>query len=842
MSSKVARGGGTDAVSDRTADESAQPAVPYSQTHGAADTTTTRSAAVAHRNLSPQESSANRAGEFHEARSSWLFDRPGTAQPDLPTHRNGGPVALAKTDAPDVEHRSSIDALSLAARARQVQAELSARRAELAALKGEYRRIVEATEAAREKARTYELAIKALKSSASWRLSAPLREVGRAWRKLLGGATTRQRQQPTPALAVPAATPSSTDSLDTVEIARRPSSSGHGAGAKAEKRQRSKPVRQADEIDYLTWVRFNDTLSDDDREQIRHHIAAFAWRPVISVVIVSDDSAESYLRHAIDSVRNQLYSNWELCVVEKSSSPRHGRSVLDTLSQTDQRIKTCRRQTREGASASRNAALALTSSDWTVFLSPDDMLAEHALYLVVDAINRHPEAALIYSDEDRIDAAGRRSDPYFKPDWDYDLFLGWNFIARLCAYRSDLVHRVGGFRDGFDGSPGFDLALRVLEAEPSPIVRHIPYVLYHRRQTSPQDALSNPTGAEAALRAANEHFDRTGQPARAQLTEGSDCLRISWRLPSDNPLVSIVIPTRDRADLLQTCTDGLLHRTSYERFEIVIVDNGSTEAEALSLLGRLGAQENVTVIEEPGDFNYSRLANRGVAESSGEVCVLLNNDVDVINPGWLGELVSHAMRPGVGAVGAKLYYADGTVQHGGVVLGIKGPARHVHKGAAGNAAGYHGRLSLTHNLSCVTAAVLATPRALFQSLGGFDERNLAVSYNDVDYCLRVRQAGYRIVWTPHAELFHFEKASRGRKRSQEESSRFRREQVYIGLVWGDVVGKDPYYNPNLTLDGSDFGLATAPRLIRPWRRRKASLPARVDPRSIPSARLAEAGL
>jgi O-antigen biosynthesis protein len=556
---------------------------------------------------------------------------------------------------------------------------------------------------------------------------------------------------------------------------------------------------------YKKWISKNEKLGDHDRHLIRAHIASFVAKPKFSILMPVYDTSPQYLREAIDSVASQLYPEWELCAVDDASPSAEVRQILLAYAERDSRIKVRFRKTTGGISANSNTTLEMATGEWIVLMDHDDTLAEHALYLVAEAINRNADLAIIYSDEDHIDENGRRSNPYFKPDWDYDLFLGQNLINHLGAYRTDLARQVGGFREGLEGSQDWDFALRVLEKGGGCAgVYHIPFVLYHWRQTARTFSNSSLTRAvNAACQTVSDHLRRTAQAAEVTPLGQSSYLKIKRLLPVPRPLVSVIIPTKDQYELLQKCIDGLVSRTDYGPVEFVIVDNGSSEPNACDFLRNVRSRRGFTVVEDDGAFNFSRLVNRGVAASLGEICVLLNNDVDVINADWLDELVVHALRPEVGVVGAKLYYPDDTLQHGGVILGIGGVAAHQHKFAPREAHGYFGRLKLVHGLSCVTAACLAFRRAIYDEAGGLDEEHLTVAFNDVDFCIRVRQAGYKIVWTPHAELYHYESRSRGYDTTPKKASRFAAETNYMRTNWSNVLDNDPFYNPNLSLT-SDF--------------------------------------
>jgi O-antigen biosynthesis protein len=576
-------------------------------------------------------------------------------------------------------------------------------------------------------------------------------------------------------------------------------------------------VRSNAIMGYENWISHNDKLDDDDRSLIRLHIGSFRDRPTFSILMPVYNTPAQYLRQAIDSILNQLYQEWELCIVDDASTSAEVRKTLREYAEIDDRVRVHYGDINAGISTCTNTALEMATGEWIVLMDHDDLLAEHALYLVAEVISRNRDLAIIYSDEDCIDEKGRRNTPYFKPDWDYDLFLEQNLINHLSVYQTVLTRQVGGFRRGFDGSQDWDLSLRVLEASPGCRVHHIPFVLYHWRHTS--QTFSNTAIAraiDAARRAVSDHLARTGQAAEAIPVGQSSYLRIKRILPAQPPLVSVIVPTKDRRELLQKCIDGLVNRTNYKLLEIVIVDNGSSEPDAIDFLSDLRSRPSFVIIDDNSSFNFSRLVNRGVAASCGEICVLLNNDVDVINADWLDELVSHALRPDVGVVGAKLYYSDDTLQHGGVILGVGGVAGHQHRYVARRAYGYFSRLKLTHGLSCVTAACLATRRGVYDAVGGFDEKHLAVAYNDVDFCIRVREAGFKIIWTPHAELYHYESASRGYETTPRKISRFTAEKQYMRAKWGEVLDNDPFYNPNLSLNSENIEFAVRSRVHRPW--------------------------
>ncbi len=591
-------------------------------------------------------------------------------------------------------------------------------------------------------------------------------------------------------------------------------------GLCAVKERLVRPLTAFDGTDYDAWIALHDSLTEEDMAAMRDHLATLRETPLISVVMPVYNTAPALLRKAIDSVVTQVYPRWELCIADDASSDPEIRKTLQEYAHRDRRIKVVFRPQNGHISAASNSALALAAGDFVALMDHDDELPAHALYMVAVELNAHPNAEIIYSDEDKIDGDGRRYDPYFKPDWNPELFYSQNLVSHLGIYRTSLVRQVGGFRRGFEGSQDYDLALRVSAQTTSDRIRHIPHILYHWRispgvQTFSTNHLS--TAVQAAHRALADHFAQRGDTVQISAS-GLPCFfRVQRRIPHPPPRVSLIVPTRDRVELLRTCIDGLLHKTSYPNLEIIIVDNESREPATLAYLQSLSIEGRVRILRIEGAFNFSALNNRAVAIAQGEIVGFINNDIQVIVPGWLEEMVSQVVQPGVGAVGAKLYYANDTIQHAGVVLGIGGVAGHSHRRFPRSAPGYFGRLQLVHNVSCVTAACMVMPKRVFEAVGGFDEVNLKVAFNDVDLCLKIREAGYSITWTPYAELYHVESASRGSDLTREKMERFIHEGAHMKDRWGAVLELDPFYNPNLSLDQENFSLASPPRVTKPWR-------------------------
>jgi len=550
--------------------------------------------------------------------------------------------------------------------------------------------------------------------------------------------------------------------------------------------------------DYARWIGRNEPVSSP--ADVAARLAALPRRPLLSVVMPVYEAPERWLRRALDSVIEQHYPDWELCVSDDASPSPHVRRVLEEYQRRDRRIKVVYRQKNGHISESSNSALEVATGEYMVLLDHDDELHAEALLLVAEAACSAPDAKLIYSDEDKIDEDGRRFDPYFKADWNYDLFLGQNCISHLGVYSLPLVRELGGFRKGLEGSQDWDLALRCVERIAPGQIVHIPRVLYHWRAIQGSTALAageKNYAVVAGRRAVEEHLQRTGQAGEVSILPAS-MMRVKRPVPVPAPKVSLVIPTRDRVDLLRMCVDSILERSTYPDFEILVVDNGSVEPGTLEYFARISGLANVRVLSYPGEFNYSAINNFAVAQARGEVIGLVNNDIEVISADWMEEMVAHAMRPDVGAVGAMLYYPDDTIQHAGVLVGLCGVAGHVGSRHPRGSQGYFGRMLLAQELSAVTAACLLVRRSVYEEVGGLDER-LRVAFNDVDLCLRIREKGYRNLWTPFAELYHHESASRGLEDNPVKQARFMSEVAFMQERWGEALQRDPAYNPNLSL-------------------------------------------
>jgi GT2 family glycosyltransferase len=556
---------------------------------------------------------------------------------------------------------------------------------------------------------------------------------------------------------------------------------------------------------YDRWISRND-LRPADVELIRDTVAVLPHAPAISVLMPVFDPPERYLRAALDSVLAQLYPHWELCAADDASTLPHVRAVLAEYAARDARVKIVLRERNGHIAAASNSALALATGEFVALLDHDDVLARDALFHVALAANRFPGVDFIYTDEDKLDDDDHRSEPYFKPDWSPDSLLARMYTGHLAVFRRALVNELGGFREGYEGSQDYDLVLRLTERTDR--IRHVPRVLYHWRihgASTASTAEPKDYAFEAGRRAIADALVRRGEPGTVERLPqpGSYVVRYALRRPEK---VSIIVPTRDHGDDVDRCLRSVFAHRTYPDFEVVLVDNGSIDPASLATFARWAAEEpRVRVLRDDAPFNFAALNNHAARETGGTYLLFLNNDTEVVTPDWLEALVEQAQRPSVGAVGAKLLYPDGTLQHAGVILGIGGVAGHVHKYADGGAGGYFNIVQTVNDYSAVTGACLMVRREAFARAGGFDEA-LAVAFNDVDLCLRLRALGLYNVYVPHAVLVHHESKSRGAERGAEKQARYDRERGIMQERWRCATCNDPHYSPHLTLDAEDFSL------------------------------------
>jgi len=570
---------------------------------------------------------------------------------------------------------------------------------------------------------------------------------------------------------------------------------------------------------YQVWYDKYAKLRVEDRENVKTKISQFLEKPVISIVMPTYNTPEKWLCQAIDSVRNQLYPFWELCIADDASSESNVGKILRKYEKLDSRIKVVYRKENGHISNASNSALALATGEFIALMDHDDELTEDALFYIVNEINQYPDTNLIYSDEDKIDEKNALSAPYFKPDWSPDLYLSHNFICHLVVFRKSILRELGGFRPGFEGAQDWDLGLRLIEKISPKQIRHIPRVLYHWRiipGSTSLDVDEKKYAIEAGEKSLNEALSRRDIAAAAFYDEGRVAFRVKYTL-HEEPFVSLIILTRDGLQVLEKCVTSILSKTEYSDYELIIVDNDSQKQETLDYLKQLeDAESRVRILSDKREFNFPGLNNQAVKQSKGKIIGLINNDIEVIDGDWLREMVSHAVRPEVGVVGARLLYPNDVLQHGGVITGLGGVAGHAFKMLPRNNPGLNRRATVIQNYSAVTAACAVMRREIFDEVHGMDEENLAVAFNDIDFCLRIREAGYLNVYTPYAELYHHESFSRGYEDTADKQARFSKEIDFMKKKWGDKLENDPYYNLNLTLDREDFSLSEPPRTDVPW--------------------------
>lgn len=559
---------------------------------------------------------------------------------------------------------------------------------------------------------------------------------------------------------------------------------------------------QADDVDYEEWYR-NHRPTKDELEQQRKE--KFSYEPLISILVPVYRTPEEFLMQMIQSVRRQTYGNWELCIANADPSDENVVRILKTASKKDERIRVTEVPENEGIAQNTNAAFAIAKGAYIGLLDHDDLLTADALYEVVKALNQKERPAVVYSDEDKVTTdLSEHFQPFMKPDFNKDLLRSNNYICHFFVAEKQLVEEVGGFRGAFNGAQDYDLILRCTEKAEH--ITHIPRILYHWRVHKASTA-DNPASKmyafDAGKRAIEEHLKRCGETGVVSHTKDLGFYRVQYQM-SGNPLVSIIIPNKDHVDMLDKCLRSI-QKSSYRNYEVIIVENNSVEEATFDYYKKI-ASDRIRVVYWEGIFNYSAINNFGAKAAQGEYLLLLNNDVEVITENWLEELLSNCQRPDVGIVGAKLYYPDDTVQHAGIIIGIGGVAGNVFVGLPRKFTGYFHKASIQQDLSAVTAACMMVKRSVYEEMGGLEEK-LQVAFNDVDFCLRVRRAGYLVVFDPYVELYHYESKTRGAENTKEKVRRFQTEIEYMRSHWLDLLKKgDPMYNPNLTLTKWDYSL------------------------------------
>lgn len=559
---------------------------------------------------------------------------------------------------------------------------------------------------------------------------------------------------------------------------------------------------QADDVDYEQWYENHKALPEELEKQKNEK---WKRKPLISIVVPVYNTPQVFLRQMIESVQNQSYSEWELCIGNASPENKEMKKILEEY-KNDARIKEVEIPENKGISQNTNRAMEIASGEWIGLLDHDDLLAPNALYEIAKAVNEHPDAEVIYTDEDKVTTDLKEHfQPHLKPDFNLDLLRSNNYICHFFVASRDLIKRVGGFRPEFNGAQDYDLILRCTEQAKQ--IVHIPKILYHWRVHKASTA-DNPASKmyafDAGKRAIEEHLVRCRTKGTVQHTKDLGFYRVKYEVCGE-PLVSIIIPNKDQSEALKKCLDSIREKTSYRNYEVIIVENNSEEPETFAFYKKI-AGEKIKIVTWEGEFNYSAINNFGVRHARGDYLLLLNNDVEIINGDWLTEMLSHCQRKEVGIVGAKLYYPDNTIQHAGIIIGIGGVAGSVFVGLPRAFSGYLHKASIQLDLSAVTAACMLVKRSVFEQVGGLEEK-LKVAFNDVDFCLRVREKGYLVVYDPYAELYHYESKTRGAEDTKEKIRRFQTEIEYMRSHWIGLLKKgDPYYNCNLSLTKWDYSL------------------------------------
>lgn len=523
-----------------------------------------------------------------------------------------------------------------------------------------------------------------------------------------------------------------------------------------------------------------------------------------SVIVPVYNCPEQFLREMIESVIDQTYPKWELCLAD-GSDQEHGyvETVCREYVQKDARVKYQKLEKNLGISANTNAAIEMSTGEYISLFDHDDLLHPSALFQVMKVIEEQ-HADFIYTDECSFE--GSLENPtfaHFKPDYAPDTLRSNNYICHLSTFSRELMDQAGRFSPEHDGSQDYDMILRLTEKAKR--IVHIPRVLYYWRVHAGSVASGvgvKPYCILAAKKALQDHMERVGLKGEVVDSKVPSTYKINYEL-NEMPLISILIPNKDHIDDLKKCIDSILDYSTYKNFEIVIVENNSTELKTFEYYQELQKDPKIKVVTWKGPFNYSAINNFGAGFCSGKYLLLLNNDIEVITPNWIEEMLMFAQREDVGAVGARLYYPDDTLQHGGIILGLGGVAGHAQFGISREDPGYAGRISFAQDLSACTAACLLVRREVFDQVDGFDE-GLEVAFNDVDFCLRLREKGYLIVYTPYAELYHYESKSRGYEDTPEKQERFQDEIALMKVRWGHLLKHDPYYNPNMTLKIGGF--------------------------------------
>ena len=649
--------------------------------------------------------------------------------------------------------------------------------------------------------------IDALKNSTSWRITKPIRSIKKISDKIIK----------TLKLIIVLIKKEGVNKIikKTYGYLRQNGLSGIKQGLIiVQKRNTLKPLGESgvfDRNNYQEWIKKYDTIDSDIKTKIINKCESFPNKTKISIVLPTFNPKIEWLIEAIESVKKQIYSNWELCIADDASKNNIVKQVLAKYSKEDARIKVVFREINGHISEASNTALEVATGDWIALLDHDDLIPEHALFCVVKSINENPHAKILYSDEDKIDSNGNRFDPYFKCEWNQDLFYSHNMISHLGVYERKLVEEIGGFRKGFEGSQDYDLALRCIEQiEPTQII-HIPHVLYHWRVHNESTALSanvKPYAMMAGESALNDHFRRSGVQGRVKLVGCK--YDQSYDLPNEIPLVSIIIVAIE-IESVKKCINSLLLNTNYQKYEIIVV----TQTKKLKLNDNDFKSNinkiNIKILYDENEYNKPRLYNVGVNNAKGDIVALIDCGIRARQLEWLCIMVSHSIRKGIGAVGPIIWNLDETLHHGGITLGVKEVAAKTQTNMRKGEFGYFGKLALTQNLSAISMNCMVIKKSIFLELGGLNDLALKDSYSDVDFCLKVKKAGFRNLWTPLSEVY-FERYNKNRISSISDINYNTSAVKYMKKKWDYLLKQDPAYSPNLTLDDVDYSLSWPPRV------------------------------
>lgn len=555
-----------------------------------------------------------------------------------------------------------------------------------------------------------------------------------------------------------------------------------------------KENRKSNQEQYEIWME-NNKLTDSEVEKQKKY--KFDYNPKVSIVVPMYNTNEIFFKELVESLENQTYSNWELCLADGSETQNE---VLKKYYENNEKIKYKFLNENKGISENTNAAIEIATGEYIGFLDHDDLLSKDALYEVVKVINENSDAEFIYSDEDKFDQDGERFEPYFKPDYSPETLACNNYITHFVVVKKELIDRVGKLNSEFNGAQDFDFVLRATNEAKK--VLHISKILYHwrvHRDSTANVADAKPYAYEAGQRAVEAHIKRIGKKGTAE--NGRDVpgiYKIKYEIDG-NPKVSILIPNKDNTNLLKTCIDSILKLTTYKNYEIVVIENNSEKKETLEYYDEISKCEKIRVINSGiKEFNYSAIINFGVKNVDGDFILQLNNDTKILAPDWLENMIGYAQNKEIGAVGARLYYEDKTIQHAGIIIGLSGIAGNSLVNLPYGKHVYFGREAATRNVAAVTGACLLCRRELYEEVGYMDEEKFKVAFNDVDFCLKLLDKGYRNIYNPYVELIHYESKSRGYEYSKEQEERFEQEAENFKSKWKKYIAYDPYYNVNFT--------------------------------------------